>query len=131
MNYRRFFVDNKQLILGFLILLAACFSYWQIIRTSKTSPMAEKKLSHHPDSFMKQVVARRIDKEGKLKGQLLSPEMIHYPDDDSVDVTTPRMLVSSQLAPTLVAPRQSLKRLISGMMSSSDNPLSIQNKMSL
>lgn len=76
-----------------IILLAslAALSFWlkEIVESNLTQPNSIKQ--HIPDSYAYDVSASYFDKNGELNYRLNSPEVKHYPDDDSVVINFPTL----------------------------------------
>lgn len=76
-----------------IILLAslAALSFWlkEIVENNLTQPNSIKQ--HIPDSYAYDVSASYFDKNGELNYRLNSPEVKHYPDDDSVFINEPKL----------------------------------------
>jgi lipopolysaccharide export system protein LptC len=86
---------TKNAILSLLIILAVGLSAWSII----ISPAKTMALAQDPkiaDSFMEEVVAIVFNKIGNPSLKLVTPKMIHYPENDKTDILTPHVTVFRQ-----------------------------------
>lgn len=72
------------LILISLILLGTWYTWLQLTR-----PINSTSLKNQPDSFATNIVVYHIDKSGSLYDQLKTPLSVHYPQDDSISLSTP------------------------------------------
>jgi len=71
--------------------LLAGMSFW--LEMASRAPMTanDGKSRHDPDYIIKQFELRRFDPQGNLQHTVVAEQMLHYPDDDSTVVTTPRI----------------------------------------
>lgn len=72
------------LILISLILLGTWYTWLQLTR-----PVSSTILGKQPDSYATNVVVYHTDKWGNLYNQLNTPLSVHYPQDDSISLSTP------------------------------------------
>ncbi len=74
-----------------LLLTVACgLSSWSIYVSKKVKPKVIT-ADTLPDSFMENVIATIINKDGKPSLVIKSPKMVHYPKDDTVKITSPEI----------------------------------------
>ena len=84
-------MNLKLLVLvGFLILVAAG-SWWLLRETGLQNLQNNTNKSHAPDYYFTDATVTSLDVTGRPASELKAPRMIHHPDDDSVEVFTPRM----------------------------------------
>jgi lipopolysaccharide export system protein LptC len=76
----------------------------------------DRRLTHDPDAIAENFEIRRLDDQGKLKYRLKAPYIIHYPDDDSSEVKTPRLIAYRQDAPPLILTAERAKITARGEM---------------
>ncbi|MGA0024809.1 MAG: LPS export ABC transporter periplasmic protein LptC [Burkholderiales bacterium] len=89
------------LLLGVLAVL----TFWldQSVQPGTKTSEAER---HDPDYIIENVVARRMDTSGEVKHTLYAQRMIHYPDDDTTHLESPRFVSSgSARAPISITSR--------------------------
>lgn len=76
-----------------ILAAAAVWTGWLTVR--QVAPVFEppppKPLKHEPDYIIENFSMVRVSKSGQTVTQLTAPKLVHYPDDDSADVTTPRV----------------------------------------
>lgn len=61
----------------------------------------DRRLTHDPDAIAENFEIRRLDDQGKLKYRLNAPYIVHFADDDSSEVKSPRLIAYRQDAPPL------------------------------
>lgn len=91
-----------------ILLLAglAALTYW--LDQSMQDPLLprEKRPAHEPDYTVERLVATRMDVKGRLRDTLQSAKMVHYPDDDSTELITPRFVSFARGAPFTVTAKR-------------------------
>lgn len=85
--------------LAMLVLLAA-LTFWLSRLIEDDKPRAP--MRHDPDYGVERFELRHFDTDGKLQHTLAGDQLLHFPDDDTTIVTTPR-LTYHQTAPTEVS----------------------------
>lgn len=89
------------LVLGML----AAFSFW-LERTSRSeSAGPNPNLRHAPDFWVEELILRRYNLDGSIQHTLNASRMTHFPDDDSTEVTEPRVAYFRDDATTTVTAR--------------------------
>jgi lipopolysaccharide export system protein LptC len=77
--------------LPLLVLSIAGLSIW-LLGTQKEQPKeARRAMQTNPDAYMEGVVSRVMDKEGRLRYELHTPRMVHYPLDDRTEIDRPHL----------------------------------------
>lgn len=79
----------------FPLLLAgvlAALSYWLELASRAPDIAKGGKLRHEPDTIVENFEVRRFDAQGALQHTMIAERMIHYPDDDSAEVSAPRIV---------------------------------------
>lgn len=79
----------------------AGLSFWLVHATSLDEPKRDGKDRHDPDYFIKNMRLNKLDKTGRLQYTLTAKEVLHFPDDDSTDVTLPHLVYLSPSKPAL------------------------------
>ena len=69
--------------------LLAALTFWLSRLVEKDRP--RQPLRHDPDYIVDRFEVRRFDANGKLQHTLVGERLVHYPDDDTTVVTTPRL----------------------------------------
>ncbi len=77
----------------------AAFSGWLLQTAEQAAPVRASGERHDPDFYLKDFTLTTMDKSGAPRNRLESPYMVHYADDDTSEVTTPRMQVFRKDAP--------------------------------
>jgi len=89
-----------------LLLLAvlATLTFWldQAVQQSAQSTENER---DDPDFIVDNVVARRLDANGKVKHTLYASKMSHFPRDDSTHLVSPRFVSNASTAPVTITSR--------------------------
>ena len=75
--------------LFFVALGALTFWLWQQLDEGQ-EPVAKKK-DHEPDYYIEHMVRRSMDETGAVRNILYADLVLHYPDDDSTELTKPRL----------------------------------------
>lgn len=82
----------KNAIVSLLLIFAIGLSSWSIYLSQKTTPSSTAKLNE-PDAYMENVTATMINNEGKRTILIKSPKMVHFPENDTTDIQTPKITV--------------------------------------
>lgn len=87
------------LVLGLL----AGLTFW-LERTATFDGMQDRaKLRHDPDFRIEGFNVRHFDSEGDIKQSLVATTMLHFPDDESSELTSPVLTYYQGAAPTVVS----------------------------
>jgi lipopolysaccharide export system protein LptC len=77
----------------FPLLLLAAFS-GELLYKTLYSPVKIAATSTRPDSFVTNITVLLMNPDtGKPQDQLFSPKMLHYPVDNTTDITTPHFII--------------------------------------
>jgi lipopolysaccharide export system protein LptC len=79
--------------ISLLLMLAAGLSIWSIIISNKHPAPTVQNDPAKADSYMEDVIATMLGKDGKPTLKLISPKMIHFPENDSTKILTPRLTI--------------------------------------
>lgn len=74
-----------------LLALLAALTYWLDVRLALKAERPDWRQEHRPDTIVEDFEIRRLNAEGVLQYRLKAPHLVHYPDDDSAEVTTPHI----------------------------------------
>jgi lipopolysaccharide export system protein LptC len=74
-----------------LLALLAALTYWLDVRLALKAERPDWRQEHRPDTIVDDFEIRRLNAEGVLQYRLKAPHLVHYPDDDSAEVTTPHI----------------------------------------
>lgn len=74
-----------------LMALLAALTFWLDRATQPQDESRSGKHRHDPDFIVDNFKVRRFAADGALQHTLLATRMLHYPDDDSTEVTAPRL----------------------------------------
>ncbi len=74
-----------------LMLALASLTFWLRYATEMPEIRHDGKNRHDPDFIVSDGTLRKIDATGRLQSTLQASEIRHYPDDDSSDLTKPRL----------------------------------------
>lgn len=74
----------------FFLLLAAALSAWSIL-SSHHPVKSFNNIATQPDTFMEDVTALFMNKEGHPKLKIQTPKMIHYLENDTTHLQTPHV----------------------------------------
>lgn len=86
------------LSLSFLAVLAALL-LWLNQSARLPSPNQDNPIGRTPDYIVENFSAIRIGDDGTARKMLLGKKMIHYPDDDSMDMEQPRLIDTARGKP--------------------------------
>jgi lipopolysaccharide export system protein LptC len=75
-----------------MIGLLAALTLW-LNRAMNFEPLRQDgKLRHDPDYVVDNLNGKRFDEHGKLQYSLIADHMVHFADDESTELTNPRVL---------------------------------------
>lgn len=85
-----------------MIGLLAALTLW-LSRTMNFEPLRQDgRLRHDPDYFVDKLNGKRFDGQGKLQYSLVADHMVHFADDESTELTNPRVLHLGRGTPLLI-----------------------------
>lgn len=85
------------LLLGSL----AALTYWLDAQVKAPAPHASGASRHDPDLYIENLRAASFDARGNLLQSLAAARAQHYPDDDSVDLVAPSLVLTDPGKPRL------------------------------
>ena len=79
--------------LGIMLVLAALAvtTFWLLRETELQGMQAEQPKTHVPDYYFLDATVTSLNLQGQPQSELVSPRIIHHPDDDSVEAFQPKM----------------------------------------
>lgn len=78
-----------------MLLLLAGLTLW-LERASQPDAATARSTRHDPDYVVDNFTVKRFDPQGKLYQTLEARQMRHYPDDDSTEADSPRMVYHTE-----------------------------------
>ncbi|MFZ5592731.1 MAG: LPS export ABC transporter periplasmic protein LptC [Pseudomonadota bacterium] len=85
-------MDRRYPLFLIALLALAAFSAWLLQTASIPQASVPGKQRHDPDFYMKDFTLTTMDKAGIPRNRLSGPYLVHYADDDSAELTRPRMI---------------------------------------
>lgn len=85
----------KNALLSVLLMLIIGIAGWVTLIYRVNHNNGQKTLDI-PDSYMEGVTALIIDKQGKLSMRIVTPKMIHFPQNDTAKFTAPKLTLYRQ-----------------------------------
>lgn len=104
----RYGMDQISTWLPVLLMMLFALGTWWLVRNAPrfSDAVQEAPASTEPDYFMQQFSVRSFDAAGRLKSELTGTEGQHYPADNTLEVTLPRMRSYDDQAQPTVATAQ-------------------------
>lgn len=84
-------MTSKNISISLLLLLATGLSIWSILVSTAVPTTHELTNPKEADSFMQDVVATVLNSDGAPTMKLITPKMIHYPENNTTRIFTPRV----------------------------------------
>jgi lipopolysaccharide export system protein LptC len=79
----------------------AALTYWLDAQVQSTPPRRDGSLRHDPDLFLRDFRATTFDAKGRPREALSAARADHFPDDDSAELTSPRLSLTEEGRPTM------------------------------
>jgi lipopolysaccharide export system protein LptC len=99
-----------------VLAVAAVWTGWLTVR--QVAPVFEapqpKPRKHEPDYIIENFSMVRVAPSGQTVTQLSAPKLVHYPDDDSADVTSPRVSSRAQDGSATIAANAASGKIFRG-----------------
>lgn len=86
-------LNAKNLATSVLLILAVLLSSWSILISQSSDATEVADNPKEPDSYMENIQAVILNKEGKPSLKLEAPKMVHYPENDSTEMITPHVTI--------------------------------------
>lgn len=74
-----------------VLALLAGITFWLANALQQEPARRDGKTRHDPDFIVDNLTLRQMGKTGRLQYAMQASRMVHYPDDDSTEVTLPRL----------------------------------------
>ncbi len=86
--------DRLPTLIAIVLLLAlVAGTWWAADYTQRSIPVeAPRRLTHEPDSWAERFVMLRTDATGMAVNRMEGEHVVHYPDDDSYEITQARAI---------------------------------------
>lgn len=92
---------SSQLFVIVLLALLAGLSFWLQRAVAPVETTQDGKLRHDPDAIAENFMVRQFDEQGRVKYRLTAPYLMHFPDDDTSQLTSPTLIHYRPNAPAL------------------------------
>jgi len=89
--------SNKNLLIGGILLFLVLGSGW-LSRTIENK-VEYRPETHTPDYYLNNFTAVTMSDSGKPDKSLSADKMVHFPDDDTTELSNPRMTIHDDEAP--------------------------------
>jgi lipopolysaccharide export system protein LptC len=91
-----------------LMAVLAALTYWldRLVQSPAAAPNAL--LRHDPDYIVDNLLATRMDINGRIKNTLFTVKLVHFPDDDTTELTAPRFISYAKSAPVTITSKSGL-----------------------
>lgn len=90
----------------FLLALLAGGTFWLERVTRVEIDVGSGKNRHDPDYIIDNFTTRSFNLNGSLQHMLSAQRMLHYPDDETTEVSAPALVYFDQTPPTRVSAKQ-------------------------
>lgn len=94
---QRYDLTPRQWLLTAVLALLGAAAWW--LRPVGGPPPVEGAAERRPDYTVERLVATQMDPTGKPKHRLIAEEVKHFPQDDSTELTAPRLTVFNPETP--------------------------------
>ena len=84
-----------------LLLTLAALTFWLRYASELPDARRDGKYRHDPDYIINDATLRKLDNTGQLAYTLKSPEIRHYPDDDSTKLRLPILIHQNPKKPSI------------------------------
>lgn len=79
----------------------AGLTFWLQSAIQPPEDTVAKITRHEPDATAENFEIRRLDEQGRLKFRLSGPLLVHYPDDDSTEISQPKLTTYRPASPPI------------------------------
>ncbi|GAB2181790.1 LPS export ABC transporter periplasmic protein LptC [Denitratisoma sp. agr-D3] len=95
-------ISGASLLPVALLALVAGLSYWLEKATTAQEARNNANARHDPDYMVDNFTVRRFNETGQLIQSLVAKHMVHFPDDDTTELTAPNLTIHRSDRPTQV-----------------------------
>ncbi len=96
-----------------LTLLLGLMTLWMLVAIQAPPPAEAERNRHDPDSIAENVNIVRMDERGYPQYHLSAQRMLHYPENDSMELVAPRFVRKDESAVlTVIADKGTIKQEI-------------------
>jgi lipopolysaccharide export system protein LptC len=81
----------KNIFISFLMMVTMGLAAWTALLSLRPQKISTHQNTSLPDAFMEDVISIVMDKEGNPKMQIITPKMIHFVENDTTHLTTPKL----------------------------------------
>ncbi len=89
-----------------LLALLAALTYWLDQAVQLPVALRDKPLVHDADFTADKLLATRMDVNGRVRDTLHAAKLMHFPDDDSTELESPRFASYATGAPLTITSKQ-------------------------
>ncbi|MGO3890708.1 MAG: LPS export ABC transporter periplasmic protein LptC [Paenalcaligenes sp.] len=87
-----------------LLLILVAGTWWAADYTQRSLEVdPPRRFTHEPDSWAQNFILVRTDEQGRALNRLEGKHMLHYPDDDSYEITSARAVSNQADSPIIIA----------------------------
>ncbi len=87
-----------------LLLVLVAGTWWAADYTQRSLDVdPPRRFTHEPDSWAQNFILVRTDEQGRALNRLEGEHMLHYPDDDSYEITNARAVSNQADSPIIIA----------------------------
>jgi lipopolysaccharide export system protein LptC len=85
-----------------LLALLAALTYWLDHAAQLPATVRDKPIVHDPDFIADKLLATRMDVNGRVRDTLHAAKVMHFPDDDSSELESPRFASYARGSPLTI-----------------------------
>ncbi len=91
-------MEQRNLIIGLILVILGLGTNWMITTTSSDHPVSESE-KHKMDYYVNNFTTTQMGEDGKPFRRLRAKRMVHYPDDDTTELTDPYVTLFEDMIP--------------------------------
>lgn len=91
-------MDQKNLIIGIILVILGLGTNW-LISLTPSDKSQTKTEEHKMDYYVNNFTTTMMGEDGKPFRRLKAKRMVHYPDDDTTELTDPYVTLFEEMAP--------------------------------
>lgn len=89
------FFSTRSLGVIFLLLMGLAYSVWLLHKSKPNPTPVVTQEVFRPDAYAETVLAIQINEQGIKHSEIRAPEVIHFPYENSANITKPSMIIYS------------------------------------